>query len=82
MLKEQKNQKIELSRTQEHPNEALAEDFQVGTGADNAKSTVPGCFGDLSPAEYAKLLKESGKVHGTQSAVTGKSGLTEHPKRP
>jgi len=82
MLKEQKNQKIELSRTQEHPNEALAEDFQVGTAEDNAKGAVPGCFGDLSPAEYAKLLKESGEARSTQAAKTGKSGLAEHPKRP
>jgi hypothetical protein len=52
MLKEQKNQKIELSQEQAHPNTALAEDFLVGTAADNVNRKVPGCFGDLTDAQY------------------------------
>ena len=59
MLKEQKNQKIELSREQEHPNESLPEDFKIGTPADNAKSTVPSCFGDLTEAQYEAVKQES-----------------------
>jgi hypothetical protein len=79
MLKEQKNQKIELSREQGHPNESFPEDFQIGTPADNAKSTVPGCFGDLTEAEYAQVKRESSELH-TPSA-SDKSGLATHPRR-
>jgi carboxylesterase type B len=81
MLKEQKNQKIELSQEQAHPNTALAEDFHVGTAADNVNGKVPGCFGDLSDAQYATLLRESGEARSTKPPLTGKSGLAGHPKR-
>lgn len=79
MLKKQKNQKIELSREQAHPNECLPEDFQVGTGADNAKSMVPGCFGDLTEAQYEAVKRESTELH--TPPASGKSGLANHPKR-
>jgi hypothetical protein len=79
MLKEQKNQKIELSREQAHPNECLPEDFQIGTSADNAKSTVPGCFGDLTEAQYEAVKRESAELH--TPPASDKSGLATHPRR-
>jgi hypothetical protein len=61
-MSQQKNELIELSTEQEHPAQALAQDFQVGTPADFSESTVPGCFGDLTPSEYRQACDESDKL--------------------
>lgn len=79
MLKEQKNERVPLTSSQEHPNTALAEDFHVGKPGD---SLVPGCYGDLTPAQYAAVLKESSEATSTKPAQTGKFQLADHPKRP
>ena len=75
MLKEQKNERVPLTSSQQHPNTALAEDFHVGKPGDNS---VPGCYGDLTPAQYAAVLKESGEATSAKPAQTGKSGLSDH----
>ncbi len=81
MLREVKNQQVQLTTQQEHPEEALAEDFKVLTSAEAADMTVPAVFGDLSSAEHAKLLKESSDLRSTTAAISGKSRLDEHPTR-
>jgi hypothetical protein len=82
MLKEQKNQKVQPSENQNHPNLALPEDFVIGTPEENIKSKVPGCFGNISEAQYAEVVAESSEARSTKPAITGKSGLSRHPKRP
>ena len=81
MLKEQKNQKVPMTTQQEHPEEALPEDFKILTSAEAADMTVPAAFGDITQAQYAKLLKESSELRSTTASLTGKSGLDEHPTR-
>jgi hypothetical protein len=60
-LGQQKDELIVLSESQRHPARALAQEFQVGTPADNAKSTVPGCF-NLTDSEYRQACDESDKL--------------------
>jgi hypothetical protein len=82
MLKEQKNQKVQPSENQNHPNLALPEDFDVMTAAEAAKSQVPACYGDITPTQLAEVFRKSGEATSTKPALTGKSGLAKHPKRP
>ena len=81
MLREQKNLKTPMTIQQEHPEECLPEDFTVLTAKEAREQTVPACYGSLSPAEYAKLLKESSDLRSTTAPMSEKSGLAEHPTR-
>lgn len=80
-MKESKGQKIELSESQGHPNLALPEDFEIGNAAINANEVVPGCYGNITPAQYQSLLRESAEARSTKPPLTGRSGLASHPKR-
>jgi hypothetical protein len=52
------------------------------TAAEEAKSQVPACYGDITPAQLAEVFRESGEATSTKAKITGKSGLAKHPKRP
>lgn len=81
MLREVKNQKVPMTAQQEHPEECLPEDFTVLTAKEAREETVPACYGNISPAQYAKLLKESSALRSTTAPMREKSGLDEHPTR-
>jgi hypothetical protein len=77
-LAQQKNELIELTPEQEHPAQALAQDFEVGTPADNAASKVPGCYGDLSQADYDAVCRESDELSHAKKT----SGQENSPVNP
>jgi hypothetical protein len=81
MLDKQRNKKIEPTENQNHPTLALPEDFEVMTAAEAAKSQVPACYGDITPKQLAEVFREGGEATSTKPALTGKSGLSKHPKR-
>jgi len=78
-MKEQRNELVQMSREQLHPNESLAQDFEVMSPADAARLAVPGCRGNMTESQYAALLKESSDLRTVP--FSGKSGLEKNPKR-
>ena len=77
-MSQQKNELVKMSRSQSHPNEADAADFEITSASEAALSQVPMCFGDLSVAEYKAVCDESDQLSGAKKM----SGLEKHPKRP
>jgi hypothetical protein len=75
-LSSQKNELVQLSESQMHPNLADPADFDVMSPADSAKMTVPACY-NLNPAEYKAVCDESDELNGAKKS----SGLESHPKR-
>jgi hypothetical protein len=75
-MSSQKNELVQLSESQMHPNLADPADFKVMNLADAAKMTVPACY-NLDPAEYDAVCDESYELNGAKRT----SGIKAHPKR-